>query len=286
MTGRSKTWSEQQQQSPTFVNSSGRLYPVVHPKTSRLEKELVILEPKERLAKETPVPTSRTSNPAIDSTLSTSHPTSLPATVPAIDKQEQRSGTRNHSSNMDMAPDYFAYVDPQIESSKTAAARSHCQIHLSEVGPQHDSCPINGDAAYSKRADSKLGEDVRLSTHEFPLLSTLPTKLHLDLDHVSLYSDQSFDLGYKSRLAPPRVHRMHTRAWNTQHTRPLKDMLIEILEVRYPKRREELVTERTMLLGPTTRVTGFKGNSSRWGRQDIQLGGPRRSGDLHHVGKG
>ncbi|KAF2207621.1 hypothetical protein CERZMDRAFT_102302 [Cercospora zeae-maydis SCOH1-5] len=262
MTGESKAWTENRRQSPTFVNSSGRLYPVVHPTSSCLRRECSILEPKEQLAREIEVSTSRAPATAADSGLFVSHPTPLPVTVSAINKQQQRSGTRNHSSNMDMAPDCFANMDPQIESSKMAAARLQCQGQLSEVDPSQDSFPVNGDAGFSKRADSKLSEDISPSTHELRVRSVTPTKWHIDLDNVSLHSDQSFDLGYKGRLAPPCVFKMHTRAWNSQHTRPLKDMLVELLEVKYPQRREELVTEGTMLLGSTRRRIGHKDKRS------------------------
>ncbi|PPJ55646.1 hypothetical protein CBER1_09547 [Cercospora berteroae] len=159
---------------------------------------------------------------------------------------------------MDMAPDHFAYTDPQIESSMEATARLRCQQLPLGADPSRDYFPTSNYTTSSKRADSKLSEDIRSSTHGSEGVSSEPTKWHIDLDNASLHSDQSFDLGYKSRPAPPCLYKQHTRVWNSQYTRPLKDMLTEILEVRYPQREAGILTERTALLGVENGSIGQK----------------------------
>lgn len=249
MTARSKVEAEQRQQSPTFVNSSGRLYPVSHPKSSCLNKNSSSQGSKERFAREIQASSSCDLRVSPNHSLSTPHPIATPSSQSLIDEQKQSSATRNHSSKMDMAPDHFAYTDPQIESSTEATARLRCQQPSLGAGPSRDYFPTSNYSTSSKRADSKLSEDISSSPHGSEGVSPEPTKWHIDLEIASLHSDQSFDLGYKSRPAPPCLYKRHTRVWNSQYTRPLKDMLTEILEVRYPQREVGIVTERTALLG-------------------------------------
>ncbi|GIZ36699.1 hypothetical protein CKM354_000016700 [Cercospora kikuchii] len=159
---------------------------------------------------------------------------------------------------MDMAPDHFAYTDPQIESSTEATARLRCQQPPLVADHSRDYFPTSNYTTSSKRADSKLSEDISSSTHGSGGVSPEPTKWHIDLDNAFLHSDQSFDLGYKSRPAPPCLYKQHTRVWNSQYTRPLRDMLTEILEVRYPQCEAGIATKRTALLGVENRSTGQK----------------------------
>ncbi|KXS99104.1 hypothetical protein AC578_3496 [Pseudocercospora eumusae] len=133
----------------------------------------------------------------------------------------QPSPYKHHISpkpyNMDLAPDHFAYTDPQPESSKAAAARARLVDERIDSGvasiastpTQHDLLEL------SKQSPGTHVTDAQATQESLP--------------------EHRWDRGkvYKSSLACPYLCPWHQVCWQSQYTRPAVELLREILEVRY-----------------------------------------------------
>ncbi|EME87097.1 uncharacterized protein MYCFIDRAFT_194965 [Pseudocercospora fijiensis CIRAD86] len=126
---------------------------------------------------------------------------------------------------MDLAPDHFAYTDPQVESSTAAAARAKLVQDRIDSGVASIASTPTQDGLLEP-AKQSLGTDV-VTDAEYPRES-LPEH-RWDRGHV-----------YKSSLACPFLCPWYQVCWQSQHTRPAVELLREVLEVRYPVHDEGL----------------------------------------------
>ncbi|USW53326.1 hypothetical protein Slin15195_G066450 [Septoria linicola] len=150
------------------------------------------------------------------------------------------------------------HLSPLVESSKMAEQRAEHERLSAVARPSNSKAPVDASPARSmKRADSKISNtsDPASPTSKDNGSSSAETTSYND-GTASMHSDQSFDLGYKGRPARPCVNKSHMRVWNSMYTRPLGEMLREILEVRYPLPAEG-EDERSPLLGLGLRRSNY-----------------------------
>ncbi|KAF7186613.1 hypothetical protein HII31_12022 [Pseudocercospora fuligena] len=119
----------------------------------------------------------------------------------------------------DLAPDHFAYTDPQPESSTAAAARAKLMedridsgvASIASTRAQDDLLELSKQSLGADDTDAQ-GTQEQLPSHRW------------DRGHV-----------YKSSLACPYLCPWHQVCWQSQYTRPAVELLREVLEVRYPE---------------------------------------------------
>lgn len=127
------------------------------------------------------------------------------------------------SDKMDLSPDLYVEAeileaqrehDPQRESSSAAASRAQSQAqHSSSLGSSSGT-RYDSNAAHSPRCTSKV-------------IDSPPTELS---ETGTVHHDPFV---YKSP-STTAVCRLHEFTYSSQYTRPVTELLQEILEVRYP----------------------------------------------------
>lgn len=222
MMGMTKAKSKTRLPGRVFIDSNGRTYPVSSPKHTCSNKSTV------------PTAALTTAAPIDNTPQSEQRNTEAIFSKRIVDRQA-----------IPMSAQTAIYVgpqDPQIESSKSGAARNQAQTpdaDISQIDPY-----LNGSLGSEQRADSLSRDPPASSTRGLSLLlspATLPIDTPASSPHswpntdaVSMHSDQDFDLGYKGKPAQPFCYKLHTRVWSSAYTRPVEDLWREILEVRYP----------------------------------------------------
>ncbi|KXS93461.1 hypothetical protein AC579_2223 [Pseudocercospora musae] len=129
------------------------------------------------------------------------------------------------ASTMDLAPDHFAYTDPQPESSTAAAARAKLVEDRIDSGVASIASTPTKDDLLPKQS---LGREV---TDGNDTQESLPEH-RWDRGHI-----------YKSSPACPYLCPWHQVCWQSQHTRPVVELLKEILEIRYAAQADEVSSD-------------------------------------------